>query len=116
MSESPIPEQVRRDIENAVAAALNEPDLRAAVSRAIDLPVGDMNEVGLIALLVAATCGSGWSAGWRGAPGVRSMQLEGFIIATIQALDRAQGRPARPLNDEEREYLAIWERLLGDDR
>ena len=109
MSEVSLPAPVRRDIESGVAAALKEPDLRAAVARAIGQPVPDTkDEVTLILLLMAATLGnSSWPSEWLGNTEL-AQHRDGFAIATIQALDMAQGRPARPLHDEHRECLAIW--------
>jgi len=58
-------------------------------------------------LLLASRLGSGWPSQWHGDNEFAEQRYR-FIIATIQALDMAQGRPARPLNDEQREWLAIW--------
>jgi hypothetical protein len=113
MNEGSIPEQVRRDIENGVAAAaaLNDRDLRDAVARATELPVpeGRIDEVYLIMLLLSATLDcSSWPSEWLG-NNEFARERDGFVIAAIQAFDSAQGRPERPLNDELRACLAFWE-------
>lgn len=110
MKEGFIPEAIRADIEAGVAAALNEPDLRAALERTglRGIP-DDQNDVDLIVMFVYRTRGASWPPPWRGSDTFLPF-LEGYTIAAVQAQDIAAGRESRPMTDYQRERLEKWER------
>lgn len=115
MDEGLIPEQVRSDIETGVAAALDQLDLRQALARVGVTGVpGDQDDIDLIVMLVPRTHGNQWPAPGHGSD-TFAPYLFGYIVATIQALDLAAGRQARPLKDHQREWLANWEDQSGHE-
>jgi hypothetical protein len=116
MQEGLFPEPIRRDIETGVAAALDKADLRQALARigVTDVPE-DQNDVDLVVMLVPRTHGSSWPSTWRGGSDTFSPYLHGYIIAAIQALDVAAGRPPRSLKDYQRDWLETWERQSGHE-
>jgi hypothetical protein len=109
MSQGLIPEPVRADIQAGVAAALNEPDLRAALARVgvTGIPE-DLDEVDFIVMLVPRTHGQSWEFAWAGSDTFAPF-LDGYIIETIHALDVAAGRRPRSLKDSHQRWLWTWQ-------
>lgn len=108
-------EVIRRDIEIGVAAALDEPDLRQALGRVgvTEVP-DDQNDIDLIVMLVPRTHGGSWPFTWRGSD-TFAPYMHGYIVAAIQALDMAAGRPPRPLKTYRREWLDTWAKQSGHE-
>lgn len=107
-------EAMRRDIEESVAEALSDDDLRASLEAlAPDLgPVSeDEDEVDLVVLWVYARRRYEWSKMWSESDSLRPL-IDGFVVASIQAHDLASGRdPAdRRLRDHQRRWLERWKR------
>ncbi|HWC12747.1 MAG TPA: hypothetical protein VG455_16170 [Acidimicrobiales bacterium] len=113
MDEGLIPEPIRSDIEAGVAAALDEPYLRATLeSFGVPGVSDDQKDVDLIVMLVPRTHGGSWPPPWKGRD-TFFPYLAGYIVATIQALDLAAARDQRPLKSHQQEWLTSWENQSG---
>jgi hypothetical protein len=114
-----IPEMVRTDIEAAVAEAFDQSDLGLELQRlAPEFPKApsDQNEVDQIVMWVWSRRSEDWSTIWKESDTFRPY-INGFIVAAIQARDLVKGSdPARRvLTDDQRRWLATWERQSGHE-
>lgn len=112
--EGMLSENIRTDIEESVAEALDQTDLRAALEEIAPWigPVpGDQNEVDLVVMWVSERRARSWPKLWIESDTFRPY-IDGCIIASLQAQDLAAGRSPseRPLKDYQRDRLARWER------